>query len=55
MSHPVQRSARYEELLDLPENLVGEIIGGELHTHPRPAPRHARAYSALGGHTGGAL
>ncbi len=42
----------YLELLALPENLVGEIIDGELHTHPRPAPKHALAYSALGGTIG---
>ena len=49
MSDPAPRKARYEDLLALPDNLVGEILAGELHTHPRPAPRHARAYSALTG------
>jgi Uma2 family endonuclease len=39
--------------LALPDHLVGEILLGELHTHPRPAPRHARAYSALGYLLGG--
>ena len=29
--------------------MVGEILAGLLHTHPRPAPKHAIAYSALGG------
>ncbi len=52
MSSPAKRQAAYEDLFDLPENLVGEIIAGELHTHPRPAPKHARAYSALGGSIG---
>jgi Uma2 family endonuclease len=52
MPHPIRRSARYQDLLDLPDTLVGEIIDGELHTHPRPAPRHARAYSVLGGQIG---
>ena len=28
---------------------MGEILAGELHTHPRPAPKHALAYSALTG------
>jgi Uma2 family endonuclease len=37
----------YAELEALPENLVGEIIDGELYTQPRPAPRHAVAQSAL--------
>jgi Uma2 family endonuclease len=43
------KQATYQDLLNLPENLVGEILNGELHSHPRPAPKHARAYSALTG------
>ena len=54
MAEPARRIATYEDILALPENLVGEIIHGQLHTMPRPAPRHARAYSALGGTLGGA-
>lgn len=34
--------------MELPDNVVGEIIAGELHVSPRPAPRHARAASKLG-------
>ncbi len=52
MPTPAKRLATYKDLFDLPENIVGEIIGGELHTHPRPAPKHVRAYSALGGSIG---
>ena len=48
-AHPATRAACYEDLFDLPENLVGEIIGGQLITQPRPAPRHSRASSSLGG------
>lgn len=48
MGQPAYRAASYDDLLDLPEGLVGEIIGGELITHPRPAPRHVRAASQLG-------
>jgi Uma2 family endonuclease len=33
----------------VPEHLVAEILDGELHTHPRPAPRHALAFSNLTG------
>lgn len=55
MSVPARRLAVYEDLFDLPENMVGEILNGELHTHPRPAPRHARAYSVLGGSLGGSF
>ena len=46
---PGREGALYEALRALPEHQVGEILGGELHVHPRPAPRHARAYAALGG------
>ncbi len=50
---PQRRTAQYDDLLALPEHLVGEILGGELLTHPRPSPRHARASSALGIKIGG--
>ena len=48
MGLPALKPATYEDLFDLPENLVGEIINRRLVTHPRPAPKHARAYSSLG-------
>lgn len=44
---PERRNATYEDLLAVPEPLVAEILFGELVTHPRPAPRHARAASRL--------
>lgn len=47
-----QHHATYQDLFDLPENVVGEIIGSQLHTYPRPAPAHARASSILGGDLG---
>jgi Uma2 family endonuclease len=37
----------YRQLEALPENLVGEIIDGELYTQPRPAAPHALTLSAL--------
>lgn len=37
----------YSRLEALPPNLVGEIINGQLHTHPRPAGPHAVAHSTL--------
>ncbi len=49
MNEPAKRNATYADLFDLPKNVVGEILCGQLYTHPRPAPRHAQAYSALGG------
>ena len=47
------RPATYEDILALPENVVGEIIDGELIVSPRPAPRHALASSSLGIGIGG--
>ena len=41
--------ATYADLLKVPDHLVAEILDGELHTSPRPAPRHADASSGLGG------
>ncbi len=32
----------------LPENVVGEILDGELHVSPRPRPRHSHAEARLG-------
>ena len=40
--------ATYQDIEDLPSNMVGEIIHGILHAHPRPAPRHALSSSSLG-------
>ncbi|WP_321162839.1 Uma2 family endonuclease [Methylohalobius crimeensis] len=45
----MHRKVTCEDLLGLPENLVGEIPSGEFHTHPRPAPKHARVESAIDG------
>lgn len=44
---PLEPRTLYEQLLELPEHLTGEILGGELHTQPRPAYRHVAAESAL--------
>jgi Uma2 family endonuclease len=38
-----------EEFLALPSHVVGQILGGELHVHPRPRASHANAASGLGG------
>src|SRR5512133_3996314 len=45
---PASRTA-YEELLELPDTVVGEIVDGERHVSPRPAPPHAFASGALSG------
>ncbi|WNG20783.1 Uma2 family endonuclease [Cystobacter fuscus] len=44
-----RREALYAALEELPPNVMGEIIGGELFVCPRPASPHARAASLLGG------
>ena len=44
-----RQPATYDDLLKVPAHLVAEILDGELHTSPRPAPRHADAASGLGG------
>jgi len=42
---PFDHPATYEDLVKLPDHLVAEIVDGELHASPRPAPRHAVAYA----------
>lgn len=44
----VPRRAVYEDLVNLPENVVGEILDGELFVSPRPASPHAFAKSVIG-------
>lgn len=44
---PARRPATYDDLLAVPDHLVAEILDGDLHTSPRPAPRHAVASSGL--------
>jgi Uma2 family endonuclease len=52
---PAKRPATYDDLLQVPENLVGEIIDGELVTSPRPTARHVAVSSALGVDLGSAF
>jgi hypothetical protein len=42
------RRATYDHLVAVPDNLVAEIVDGELCTSPRPATSHARAGSPIG-------
>lgn len=42
-----KRPATYEDLLQVPDNLIAEIVEGELFTSPRPAGPHERAAGAI--------
>lgn len=46
---PFDRVATYDDLTQLTDQVVAEIVGGELHATPRPAPRHSVAWSSLTG------
>jgi Uma2 family endonuclease len=46
------RPVSYDDLMALPDHVVGELVGGELIVTPRPSPRHAVAASVLGGELG---
>ena len=48
MTSPSPASATYADLAAVPDNLVAEIIFGQLVTQPRPAPRHGAAANGLG-------
>jgi Uma2 family endonuclease len=47
VADPARPLATYADLEALPENLVGEIVFGVLHAHPRPRPMHARVATRL--------
>jgi hypothetical protein len=47
MSVPASRFATSEDLLALPDTVVGEILGGQVITSPRPSGRHAYAATGL--------
>jgi Uma2 family endonuclease len=47
-NHP-NNPATEQDLYDLPEDVTGEILDGELIVHPRPDPPHTQAASGLGG------
>src|SRR5262245_19205340 len=47
MSQPARRPASYADLAALPDNVVGEIIEGEVVTSPRPSFSHAAVATGL--------
>jgi hypothetical protein len=48
MKQPSKPSATYQDILDLPETLVGEIINGRLVTRPKLAAKPLHAKDQLG-------
>lgn len=48
MSEISQNTVVYEDLYTIPDDMIGQIIRGELIALPRPSPKHARASSVLG-------
>ena len=48
MANPADKTASYEDLFGIPDNEVGEILAGDLITHPRPTPKHSLAASMMG-------
>lgn len=44
---PLKFSAVYADLYELPPEMIGEIVQGDLYASPRPARRHAVANGAI--------
>src|SRR5262245_26327679 len=53
MARRPDRRATYADLEKVPDNMVGEIIDGELVVSPRPANPHTNASSVIGGELSG--
>ena len=47
MPNTAKKLTLYDDLLALPDHVVGEIIGGQLHVQPRPTGKHTLAHSEL--------
>jgi len=47
MSARIREHATYQDLLKVPDNMVAELIDGELFASPRPRIRHSAAETAL--------
>lgn len=48
MTARVRERATYDDLVRLPETMVGELIDGALHAWPRPRGTHGDAAAVLG-------
>jgi Uma2 family endonuclease len=47
MAEPAKNQATYDDLYSIPENMIGEIIDGELIVSPRPTSGHSEASTSL--------
>ena len=52
MAEMAKKTATYDDLHDVPDNMIGEIIDGELIVTPRPSRRHGYTTFALGNEIG---
>ncbi len=48
VSTPVKHAATYADLEALPDDVLGQIVDGELYASPRPATPHTFTASAMG-------
>ena len=48
MGEPALKIATYADVLNAPDGMNAEILDGELHLSPRPAPNHGSAALAMG-------
>ena len=54
-AEPARRHASYDDVLQAADNVVAEVLNGDLYTSPRPAGPHAEAASVLGMDVGAAF
>ena len=40
MADTAKKKVTYEDLFSIPDNMTGEIVGGELIATPRPSRKH---------------
>jgi len=45
---PITRDATYQDLVDAPEQMIAELIDGDLYAWPRPDGPHVETLSVLG-------
>lgn len=47
MPETAEKTASYDDLYTIPENMIGEIIAGELVATPRPSRRHSSTIARI--------